>query len=726
MYRYLVLSISLVFSINVWADSDYFPLPQRWDFTLNTSNVYRGAFSVDGMIPVFGDETGHFYADVQATGGTNAGTAGSSARLKVATSTLQAVSSLGLGYRWMQGDFGAFGSYVFGEYFYNPGIDFFVVSPGLEFLSYNWDVHINGYFPVGHQSWIDTDWASHFGMSNPQFSGHTMIEDQLMRYLSPSHGGDFKFNVRMTNDWRASLGGYYFSSKDEFSATPSIKGVATGLTYWINNYCNLTLNYSYDNFYHNLIAVGVGFRVGGTSNPLDDVELLAQRMVDPVERHVFSLGRGVVLPLQAQFKKVGRGVSQDNIFFFNQSVSDTTPVTQMEQCTYEHPCGPQQFNQDTVDAIDKFRDQAQLYFNGGTYFAEGSGPGNRLHLYPNQTISSRSADYRFPSDLTQRTVFQGGFALEEGDVLTHVVLIPDEKVITAISTSDDAQAITIDQSQIGDPSHPFLTGVDVSSQLNIDHSTIYALVAGMTLHGHANVTANALQIQVFGNPDPASATFGITLQDGATLSLNDSHLNVNGGNAIGIAAAAQSSLTIERSTLNVQGGLDKKSTDIAINNATLVLNDSNLAISGGNVAGIAAEGQSNVTIARSHVAVQGNDSVSGLYFSGPMVVSITDSDISVLLQNQRSSNPVFGIYLSNGVRLSLDHDVISVTADGSSHERYLTGLSFTRQDNVSIDHSVFKLDSPNGIEIPIDAPFAKSWKISNTVCYNNGKEVKCI
>lgn len=725
MYRYLVLSISLIFSINVWADSDYFPLPQRWDFTLNTSNVYRGALAIDGMVPVFGDETGHFYADVQATGSTNADKIANSARSKTVISAIQSVSGFGLGYRWTQGDLGILGGYVFGEYFYNPGIDFFVVSPGLEFLSYNWDAHINGYFPVGHRSWIDTDWASHFGMSNPQFSGHTMIDDQLMRYLSPSHGVDFKFNVRMTNDWRASLGGYYFLSKDEFSVTPSIKGVATGLTYWMNNYCNLTLNYSYDNFYHNLIALGVGFRFGGTSNPLDNVELLAQRMVDPVERHVFGLGHGVVLPLQPQFKKVGRGVAQDNIFFFSQSVDDTTAVTRIEQCTYEHPCGPQQFNQDTVNTIDKFRDQAQLYFNGGTYLAEGSGPGNRLHLYPNQTISSRSSDYLFPSDLAQRTIFQGGFALEDGDVLTHVVLIPDEKVITGISTSDNAKAITIDQSQIGDPSLPFVTGLDVSGQLNMDHSTIYALVAGMTLHGHANVTANALQIQVL-NPDQASASLGIVLRDGAVLTLNDSNLNVIGGNAVGISAEGQSSLTIVRSAINVQGDLAKKSADIAINNETLVLNDSTLAISGGSVAGIAAAGQSNVTIARSHIAVQGNDSVSGLYFSGPMVVSITDSDISVLLQNQSGSNPVFGIYLANGVRFSLDHGLVSVTTDGSSHERYLTGLSFTRQDQVSIDHSVFKLDSPHGVEIPIDAPFTKSWKISNTVCYNNGKEVKCI
>ncbi len=675
-----VLAVSsLLLSLNAYADDDVAALPSRFDFSVSTSSAYLGGAQLDAMIPLLGDESHNFYTDIQAEG---------SSQRKWSRDTMQWVAGLGFGYRWIYNNAGILGAYIFGERTQtNDTMQAWVASPGIEIINTRWDLHMNGYLPIAYNARVDEDFADKYGLPGARFIDHMATNNIYRRSTTLGKGADVKFGYRVFNDLplRATLGAYYFQSAqdNDLKKHSAVRGIAAGFDYWLNQYFNVTLNYSYDNFYRNTVALGLGVRFGGVADPLS-FELLEQHMTDPIERHVFGLGRGGSMPSQTSYTLLNRAIEYQNIYFFNNAVSDATPVTNIAQCTFEHPCGPKQFDQNTLNSIAKLQPNALLFFNGGNYNAQQSTTDSfiGLTLGANQQIESRSGDYALQATDAQRTVFHGGFVLNSGDILKNIILLPTNSMQYPGISSIAADTIEIENVQLGDSAHLYPVGFAFRSatHVSIKNSDVFSGAVGMLMQ-NSQVSMDGTRIQVI-QADSGFGAYGINILD-----------------------VSQANIT--NSSITVSGNLSQE------------------------VQGVAIGGHANVSVQNSTITVNGtgdggmpDHTLYGMYLTAGANVTVENSDINVHTFNQGSGD-VYGVYMDGGSHFSMQSSKISVSED-TLGLAILDGLTFGDEDYVTLNDVRINLDGA-GLEVPIKYPiFNPNFHYKNITCYNNGVSVKCI
>ncbi len=375
----------------------------------------------DGMLPIFGNSEGFAYADFM-------GDYGSDDTYLV---------SPGLGYRKIINNQIA-GAYFFADYEkVSLGPNFWVMSPGLEWMNSHWDAHVNGYFPTETTKQSgDTDFLSNYGnYSQVSFveGTHNQYDELVAPYAVIGNGVDaevgFSFSGLSDLRTRVYAGGYYYAPPNDavdnvnsgYSEVDNITGVTAGFEQPISKNLKVSLFNSYDNVNNYAVGVSLIATFGQDSTVFSNN--IHDRLLDPVERHVGIIDTGAGTYDQQDLQDTGVNALQyDNVYFLGETtegLGDGTYGNSME------------LTQDTLDTIDGETSSSRIYLQGNsTYYVNESTAGgqvgvsvpyyNGLHVHAGQGVYGRSADYTSPGTGSEQPIIlvdtqhgYNGFVVEE-------------------------------------------------------------------------------------------------------------------------------------------------------------------------------------------------------------------------------------------------------------------------------------------------------------------------
>jgi len=543
-----------------------------------SANGYASDYAIgemDWMIPISGDQLRHTYFNPAIAYG----------------SDNQGYADLGLGHRWIHNNKTLLGVYLFGGYTRSEHhAHLWVANPGLEAMGRRWDAHLNGYLSMGDKNYHYFDGLDIYSFFRSHSFFHTEQPFNLVHHTG--NGADLKFGYQLFSNvpLRGYLGGYYFHAKE----VNNLGGGAVGLEYWFDDHIKSFARYTYDNIHHSTGAIGLGIELGGTryhrSNPC-----IEERLTDPVERYLAELGHGSALPGQTKHNLIGNPFTIEilnNIAFFSQAgLPNSSSILTLANCTFENPCGPGAFIQDSVNQLNMLLSSTIMYFNGGNYSALNSTSDGPIILKENQRLYSRNSDYSQPALAAERSHFLGGFLLEGNNVLSRIVLLPTPETnpqgIGYQNISLDTHYILIEYSQIGNSSNLFEIAVDLNgisssylnnnevfsnfqaviasngsnllienSILNVINSTTDVSTTAILASSNSSVQLNNVNITTTGNLN--GSLTGLLTQIG-TITANNVNIYTNNQWASSFAinnTGVGSSVSVSNSLLNVNGQLD--------------------------------------------------------------------------------------------------------------------------------------------------------------------------
>jgi hypothetical protein len=676
--------------LSVYAQ-DESPLNPRLEAQVYSTTQYQGA-QVDGMLPIGGDLTHNLHVDLQGllnTGG-------------------QGWAGAGLGFRWLPNAYHGLGAYVFADRNQVDSHHFFsILSPGLEYFNARLDARLNTYFPIGtHRRVLNSGFGSELGLNTAHLIGRRLYDQYIDRTQEVGPGLDVSlgYHVAPRIPFIAQLGAYHFHFRD---AHP-INGVVLGGQFWLNPAWYLDAAYAYDNQQRSVATLSLGVRVGGTQHFYPTAGRSAQsRITDPIDRYIARSSHGAI-PHRTVFLNAterfleqnpnhagnsgdrgpdGTIVIQDHLFFFNQAITSSTPITDPAQCTASNPCGPNQFTQAGVDGIALLDPLAVLYFNGGAYTAS-TGFNAPIALHPNQTLESRSNDFKQPASDNDRTIFSGGFVLN-GNTLNRIS-VQNFAYATAITIASGSNAIN--SSNLGDTNYAYTTGLDVQSgSVVVSDSQIFANTTGVNVSGGSTFAGNTSLITANSN---LNDTFGITASNGSTVKLTDSYVSA-------ITSSSGNSTPISLNQANL----------IATNNTIIGISEK------GRSYGINAVGSSALIDRSSIIANTETGTAVAINATGSSSI-IDSSSISATAIGGNASGMILTnssiIYVDSLINLKSQGFTLGAVGDGGDSTITFLGtnvLNLTGKDTLPF------LNFPNGtINVP---------RGNTLTCTNSGNQINC-
>lgn len=545
--RFLLLGISSLclstISFRALADDiTAFPLTPRISGLGmgGTDEVVSG----DGMAALLGNENGIWLLDAQG---------------KTAFESSY-VGSLGTGFRMVQGDQRILGAYVFGDANVSPDNNqYWFVSPGIESMGTLMDFRMNGYIPVGTQrNLTSTGFADDFGNYNyVTFTGHDQLDAIVNNFEEVGWGLDGEAGIRLARlqGVRLYAGGYHFNLQN----ADDINGFSGRLQVPINSYIEFNVRDSYDNDQHNTIEIGLRFTLGGVNkSPRDPNQPIRERLLDPIERNLATLGQGTAEPVVNEQEVVNPNnplvLERDNIWFF--SPSGTDMFANSSSCTAENPCVNTNFTQATIDSINAHPDSPVIVDSTPSadpsfYLAPGqystltmNGMTVTPYTFTNDLVYGRSADFTMPQ---QSAFLNGAVILNGNDTFDSVIFHNDPGFTQAVGlTLNTGSSLILTNSIVGtdESTQGYLTAITMDdATLNGTNSQIHAYsntpdmaAIGINTIGSAGSTINLTNssVQATNNIlNISSVNFlaaeGIALDDtaGSTVSLTGSVVNAS-------------------------------------------------------------------------------------------------------------------------------------------------------------------------------------------------------
>ncbi len=629
-----LLSVSLlsILSADAFASMSVdIPVPSQTNYTEDTFvseksqwNPYVGRitgsaaitstaiFNGDGMLPVYGNADHFLYTDFEGGGATN--------------STY--LVSPGGGVRWVNNNH-LLGTYLFGDYQQTEFTQhFWVVNPGIEFMTPRWEFHLNGYFPTEKQSQISgIGFADNFGQTGSvTFSGHNQYDNLVTPYAMIGNGVDTAVGYSLPFRHlraRALLGGYFYDTPSEVS---NITGVTGTIELPLSRRTDLTVSDSYDNVNHNIASVGLSLTLGGESNLL--TEDVHTRLLDPTDRHIGIIETGAGTYAQQGLVDTGSGqqLQYDNVWFFQPG----TATQSNDTCgTYENPCVG--LNQGEIDEAGA---NSRLYLASGDYFLSA---GSSLTLNNNdQSFWGRTSNYQASATGTARPTLKEGFLLTGNQISLNDVMInpaqPTGLSANAIidNSGTDNLLSDIDITSVASGGNA-VVGIynESTGVLTLDNSilTVSKTASGSYDDGIDNSGSMTINQSTISQSDYGS----LISNNSGNLTINQSVLSVINENGSSNGILNYANLTLNNSSVFATNN------QAIQNNSMLILNHSTIMVSGNGVTGVSNSSSATANINQSSITVNG-DNAYGIYNDGNITFT-GNSTISVNGSNSGISNP---------------------------------------------------------------------------------------
>lgn len=442
---------------------------------------------------------------------------------------------VGLGYRGINQN-GLFGGYLFYDQNYSKEQNSYsFINPGIEFKRPSWEIRANGYVPVSHRKnngrpFQEADTCGvNLNTNQLVFAGHDEFIHRYHTFEEVGPGADAEVGVHLPHGRGVSLyaGTYYY----QFQDAENVKGAEARAVIHLTPALALTIEASYDNQQH--AAIVAGLRVQFRHTVQRPMLTLSERLYDPIIRKVGNLKTGGV-PIVRGIKNDGLSLYRDNIFFFTSSGG--TSFGGASTGTYENPLAADQFTQSNVNSIAAIAQNANLFFNSGTYAIDStspSAPNANISLVTGQSIYGRTADFKSSAIGSARPTLLGSLAFTGNDIL-------DSTIVADAMTSSGSTNVNFNTLSIQNAPNILICNSQINANLNITGNNNSVLQVGA-------IYANNSQVQI--NSSVINAK--------TTIAANDNFISMItgiGGNTAGCNSnVANSTVKINNTTLNSQG-----------------------------------------------------------------------------------------------------------------------------------------------------------------------------
>lgn len=500
-------------------------------------------------------------------------------------------TSAGLLYRLLPANFNRiFGMYILTDYNQtNNGHKYWNLAPGFESLGNAFDFHMNGYFPVGKSSWSQEEYASKTGNLNYlEFKKGTnnIYDHKFLTYEEVGIGGDLSIGKKLIGFKNGTIikghiQGYGFDFKNH----SNIFGSGIKLSAESNNDLKYSINYTYDNYQHNIVMLDVEFKFNSLFTAYKPVHHLNDRLLERLDRGYANIASGNTSLVVNSTRDLGASLLSTNGYFID--ISSTSKQLNKDMTMVKGAYG-NPFNKDDIingdiqDIINQLKKQngdneIYLFLAPGTYnsyieikndYSHNYLP---LNLYDKVSIYGLNKDLTAPANENDRPLLIGSLYLYGHNTL-HSIRI-ENLIRSSINKFNagvyvnKAANIELTNIKIGTLSYPgsYPTAIEIysdkikKSDVIIKNSNIFAYTEGFTgLEEVINSTA-------------------INIVNGGTLNILDSEIKSiadnyiwwfllpgfnaanNTGNAYGIHASgrlsglSQLNLNIERSSIYASG-----------------------------------------------------------------------------------------------------------------------------------------------------------------------------
>ena len=647
------LCLSTISSRTLADDISAFPLTPR------VSGMGLGGtdqlISGDGMAALLGNENGIWLLDAQG---------------KTAFHSSY-VGSVGTGFRMVQNDQRILGAYVFGDGNVSAtNHEYWFVSPGVESMGTLMDFRMNGYIPVGTQrNLTSTGFADNFGNYNyVTFTAHDQFDAIVNNYEEVGWGLDGEAGVRLAQlkGARVYAGGYHFNIPN----SDDINGVSGRIQVPITSFIEFNVRDSYDNDQHNTIEVGLRFTLGGVNkSPTDPNQPIRERLLDPIERNLATLGQGTAEPVVNEQVVVSPSVlERDNIWFFSPAGTDT--FVNSSSCTAEDPCINTNFTQATIDAINAGTNSPVIvnptpssdpsfYLTPGQYsILTINGTTATPYTFTNDLVYGRSADFIRPE---QAAFLNGAVILNGNDTFDSVIFHNNPSFTQAVGLTLNTGSTLILTNSI--------VGADESTQ---------GYATAIEMQG-ATLNAINSQIHAFSNTQGVSAIGIHTLDSSNTINLTNSLVKATANITAASAGAnflAAAGILLDGSsgdTVNL-----RRTTVDATAVSTLALGAQNVFVAGIFVGPNNTAGQENINLSSNSVI-----NVNGNFTSGnPLVMGIGTDTLDPAT--------------AQVINVTLNNSTINANLAGSSDTSAVVqgiSLNATASNQVNLTNSDIKAES---------------------------------
>ncbi|MDI1351253.1 MAG: hypothetical protein PSV35_00550, partial [bacterium] len=557
------------------------------------------------------------------------------------------------------------GLYGFADYQRTqPNARFWVINPGLEWMSPYLDAHINAYIPTQTQKKVGNPvFASSLGdFSKVRFSKHGQYDELFSSYISVGRGADsevgYSFALKGYRA-RAFAGAYYYSKGQ--ALTRNIKGGLAGIQLPLNNYADVLLTNAYDNINHNTVVLTLRVSFGENRSYSNDVH---DRMLDRIERHVGIIATGAGSIAQKSFADTGNeGIFRDNIWFFNPTAPDVSSTT--PNCTYEHPCTD--FSQASVDYINTISANAYLYMSPGTYPLTMD---RALNLHPGQSLSGRNNQFTSPATGNSRPLFTGALQVQGNNRLDSIRIVNKRVIVfNDLYFGQGLAALYLPQNVGSLP--VWLNNTDLSTHANMGTAKLAGYSSALIANGGVlNMTHSNLSAENNATNMNTSVVIGMHLL-GATQ-LNASHLVISatgaGRTAYGAIGFGNTLLKLDHSIVSsamIQKGeahgFELRDNSVAdVNTSQINATSKGLAASG-----TVTNQQSQLNLITSKVLamMNGNAGVSrGIYSRGASYINFKNSSIEATSTGARAN----GALAAQQSKIDINHSQLKASANSSN------------------------------------------------------------
>jgi hypothetical protein len=553
----------------------------NYSFPLNTRATLWGTAGNepwgqgDFMFPLWGNEDSFLFTDGTGKYGDDHAWLG----------------SMGLGVRSLVND-KIWGGYLFGDQdVLGDGSHFFVLNPGVELITLNWDARLNGYFPAGHKNdYGGTAWGDQIGIATfVRFQGHTEFDHLFALTDSVGNGGDIEIGrtFQSLNQTRVYLGGYLTSPK----VTQSIQGIQGGIQVpLMHRWIVAELADSYDNQQHNTAVVSLRFSFGDipTSSPPE----VHDRILEVIPRHLGTLetGTGILhgrkwtdITPNAGTSPSTEPVERTHIFFFDGAKPGNSPSggdIGPQSCTAANPCPRSYFTQPNVTEIKSIYSDATLFFSPGPF----NNFNGDITIPNGLTLFGRTSDFSLPATPGDYPHFYGGFKVNSNVIMEYMnidgtgtstdnlgVGITDTGSVSTGSVSNVTLShlyvhnftAPANPGGVADPAYGIrLVNSSHSILDTITVSHIYGGNAAGVIDGSVGGTGgNVFGIDLSGSSDPNLSNITIRIiKGGSAYGANASTSSIGGqggqgGNATGIDLSNSTNAQLSTATIqNIYGG----------------------------------------------------------------------------------------------------------------------------------------------------------------------------
>lgn len=725
---FISLFVLSILSVNINAQAAYYdPRASVWGLA-GTENQGR----LDVLLPVASNPNNLFFTDVQG------GYAQDDA----------SYGGIGAGFRTLINNAAIYGGYVFVDRDESDQHnEFTVLSPGAETLFSNWDFRANGYFPVNErkktteffpalQSGCGDCGMNCSNSQNVVFTGHTELAHRFaeLEQAGPGADGEVGYTFHHLHNTQLHAGVYYFNYNSAPS-TKNITGIEGRLEVPVNAHWAVTVESSYDNYQHAEVVGGLRLNLFGVA-PAKPYADLHDQMNAPITRNIGSLSTGDGIPIVRSFKDEGLAVARDNIYFFT-SQGGSAFVNPTISGTFENPLRNDQFSQSVVNQIGN---NANLYFNTGTFIIMGAGtpPNAQIDLPLGDSIYGRTLDFKSSATGAARPELLGRINLLAGNNTLDSIQLINSAASTG-GTDLDLIALNIQNApnvflcndaitanaavtgNLGFFVENFASGIYANnSQITMQNSTVNAVASVSGDDAGVNAAVGIGGNSIAGTADSVGNQFTIINSDvsgvatvGGNVTIANYASGIGGNTALGNTNFSNNNFVIVDS--NITGTAQVGGSNSSENFATGIggnygnfnifgtanFNANNFSIANSNIS-------SSASIANNNVGFNSVTGIGGNISSfNNNIINITNSGIdsngAVTGFNQNAGNTTtgigsnFGDFISNTININSTEIIArsNVGSDQDFSSNYATGIGSNGFSVSSATHADFENNTIN-------------------------------